>query len=302
MPSGKNWTNFVFINLGFIIYIVIVFYYSQLNEIKKNWPKYRCNPTYMFLADDIQENFIYCVQNVQTNFIGHLLQPLEYVTSSISGLMGGFVTEINSVRGMINKMRTFSSGNTKNIFGIFVNVIVQFQKITIGIKDTFGKLLGILVTIINVVNSLLLTFQSGWNGPPGQMVRTLGSCFDPETPVKLKNGTIKTMKNLDLGDILENGSIVEAVMKIDNKRNVEPLYIIKGEGVNNGDIYVTGSHLVLNSKTNKFCKVENYFKSKLSNKNVDWFSCLITSDHKIQIGKEVFLVWEDHFVKANLQM
>ena len=299
MPSGKNWTNFIFINLGFIIYIVVVFYYAHLNEIKKNWPKYRCNPTYMLLADDIQENFTYCVQNIQTNFIGHLLQPLEYVTSSISGLMGGFVTEINSVRGMINKMRNFSSNNTKNIFGIFMNLIIQFQKITIGIKDTFGKLLGILITILNIVNGLLLTFQSGWNGPPGQMVRTLGSCFHPETPVKLKNGTIKSMKNLDLGDILVNGSIVEAVMKINNKQNTEQLYLIKDQDIN---IYVTGSHLVFNSKKNKFCKVENYFKAKLSNKQVDWFSCLITSDHKIQIGNEIFWDWEDHFIKMELQI
>jgi hypothetical protein len=299
MPSGKNWTNFIFINLGFIIYIIIVFYYSQVNDIKKNWPKYRCNPSYMFLADDIQENFTYCVQNIQTNFIGHLLQPLEYITSSISGLMSGFVTEINSVRGMIDKIRNFSSDNTKNMFGIFINLIIQFQKITIGIKDTFGKLLGILITVINIVNGLLLSFESGWNGPPGQMVRTLGKCFDPETHVKLKNGTIKEMKNLDLGDILENGSIVESVMKIDNKRNVVPLYIIKDQGL---DIYVTGSHLVFNSKTNQFCKVENYFKAKLSNKKVDWFSCLITSDHKIQIGNEIFWDWEDHFVKEKLQL
>jgi hypothetical protein len=299
MPSGKNWTNFIFINLGFIIYIVIVFYYSQMNNIKKNWPKYRCNPSYMLLADDIQENFIYCVQNVQTNFIGQLLQPLEYVTSSISGLMGGFVTEINSVRGMIDKMRNFSSTNTKSIFGIFVNLIIQFQKITIGIKDSFGKLLGMLITIINIVNGLLMTFQSGWNGPPGQMVRTLGKCFDPETPIKLKNGTVKAMQNLDLGDILENGSIVESVMKIDNKRNVVPLYVIKDQDI---DIYVTGSHLIFNSKTNKFSKVENYSKAKLSNKRVDWFSCLITSDHKIQIGNEVFWDWEDHFIKAELHL
>jgi hypothetical protein len=299
MPTGKNWTNFMFINLGFIIYIIIVFYYAQLNEIKKNWPKYRCNPSYMFLADDVEENFTYCVQNVQTQFIGHLLQPLEYATSSISGLMGGFTTEINAVRGMIDKIRNFSSINTKNIFGIFINLIIQFQKITIGIKDTFGKLVGMLVTILNIVEGLLMTFQSGWNGPPGQMVRTLGSCFDPETPVKLNNGTIKAMKDLDLGDILENGSIVEAVMKIDNKRNVVPLYLIKEE---NTDIYVTGSHLVLNNKTNKFCKVEDYFKAEISDKCVDWFSCLITSDHKIQIGNEIFWDWEDHFIKAGLQM
>jgi len=102
------------------------------------------------------------------------------------------------------------------------------------------------------------------------------------------------MQDLNLGDILENGSVVEAVMKIDNKRNPVPLYLIKGE---ERDIYVTGSHLVFNSKTDEFCQVEDYFKACLSDKSVDWFSCLITSDHKIQIGDEVFWDWEDHFIK-----
>ena len=33
-------------------------------------------------------------------------------------------------------------------------------------------------------------------------------------------------------------------------------------------------------------------------KQTEWFSCLITSDHKIQIGNEVFWDWEDHFIKT----
>ena len=57
------------------------------------------------------------------------------------------------------------------------------------------------------------------------------------------------MKDIDLGDILENGSIVESVMKIDNKHKPIPLYVIKNAGVNKEDIYVTGSHLVLNNDT-----------------------------------------------------
>ena len=105
------------------------------------------------------------------------------------------------------------------------------------------------------------------------------------------------MKELNLGDILENGSIVEAVMKINNKQNVVPLYLIKDE---ERDIYVTGSHLVFNGKINQFCKVEDYYKAEVSEKRVDWFSCLITSDHKIQIGNEVFWDWEDHFIKADM--
>jgi hypothetical protein len=129
------------------------------------------------------------------------------------------------------------------------------------------------------------------------MIRALGKCFYPETSVKLKNGTIKAMKDIDLGDILENGSIVESVMKIDNKQKPISLYVIKGAGVNKEDIYVTGSHLVLNNDTKQFIKTEDYFKAELSDKKTEWFSCLITSDHKIQIGDEMFWDWEDHFIK-----
>jgi hypothetical protein len=154
-----------------------------------------------------------------------------------------------------------------------------------------------MVTLMYVMDGSVKTMGSAWNGPSGQLVRTLGKCFDPETNIKLQNGTIKAMKNIDLGDILENGSVVESVMKIDNLCHPIPLYVIKGEGVNKENIYVTGSHLVFNNVTKQFCKTENYFKSQLSDKRVDYFSCLITNDHKIQIGDQLFWDWEDHFLK-----
>ena len=88
MPSGKNWTNFIYVNLAFAIYVAGVFYYSQLAAIKANWPLYRCNPMYMPLADDVETNFVYCIQNMQSDFMGYLLQPLTFVTSSISSTLG----------------------------------------------------------------------------------------------------------------------------------------------------------------------------------------------------------------------
>jgi hypothetical protein len=107
MPSGKNWMNFLYINLAFVLYIAGVFYYGQIAQIKANWPLYRCNPMYMYLADDIESNFVFCIQNMQTGFMGYLLQPLTYITSSISHMLGGFSDSINSVRGMFDKIRTF---------------------------------------------------------------------------------------------------------------------------------------------------------------------------------------------------
>jgi len=300
MPSGKNWINFIYINLAFALYIIGVFYYSQLAEIKANWPLYRCNPMYMPLADDINENFIFCVQSMQIDFMGYLLQPITFITSAITSMLGEFLGTIQNIRAMFDKIRTFFTSIIESIFGVFLNLIIEFQRIIIGIKDLIGKTIGIMVSLMYTMDGSIKTMHSVWNGPPGQLVRALGKCFYPNTMILLKNGEKKYMKDLDLGDVLSDGSIVETVMKIDNKREPVPFYVIKGGGVNGDDIYVTGSHLVFDKSKNKFIKVEQYSKAVKSDFKTDWFSCLITSNHNIPIGNEVFWDWEDHFVKMKM--
>jgi hypothetical protein len=297
MPSGKNWVNFIYVNLAFALYVGAIFYYSQVAQIKAQWPLYRCNPMYMPLADNMEENFVYCVQSMQTNFMGHLLQPLTFITSSLGGVLGGFVGEINDIRAMFDKIRTFISDTIQSIFGVFLNLVIEFQRITMGIKDLIGKTIGVMVSLMYIMDGSIKTMNSTWNGPPGQLVRTLGKCFHPDTNVQLQNGNIKAMKDIDLGDILEDGAIVESVMKIENTRDRAPLYIIRNGGVRSADIYVTGSHLVYDDAIKKFIKVENYSKAEIAILEADWFSCLITSNHRIKIGQQLFWDWEDHFVK-----
>ena len=279
----------------------MIFYLTYIQDIRSKWPLYRCNPIYMPLSDNIEKDFIYCVQNIQSNFMGYLLQPLTFITKSMSSTLFNFINEINMVRAMFDKIRSFTENIIKTVFGVFLNLVIEFQKIIINLKDLMGKTIGIMVTILYFVDGSVKTMNSTWNGPPGQIVRSLGKCFHPNTKIKLINGNIKFMKDISLGDVLENGSIVESIMSIDNSKNSIPLYVIENTGVNNEDIYVTGSHLVFNKITNNFLCVENYQSAKSQNKIfTDKFSCLITSDHKIKIGKEIFWDWEDHFIKAKL--
>jgi hypothetical protein len=299
MPSGKNWINFLYVNLAFAIYIAGVFYYSQIAEIKANWPLYRCNPMYMFLADDIEQNFTYCIQSMQTNFMGYLLEPLTYITGTLGTMLGGFMIDIQNIRAMFNKIRTFFSSIIQSVFGVFLNLVIEFQRITIGIKDLIGKTIGIMVSLMYVMDGSIKTMNSTWNGPPGQLVRALGKCFHPETKLKLKNGNIKFIKDIILGDILEDGSTVEALMMIDNRKEKLPFYKIKNSLCDGENILVTGSHLVFDLNKQKFIKVEDYSKATLTDIVNDCFSCLITDKHRIKIGNELFWDWEDHFIKID---
>lgn len=297
MPSGKNWFHFLYVNLAFIIYIVGIYYLISVEDIKANWSLYRCNPMYMPLSDNIQEDFTHCVQNMQTNYMGYLLQPLTYLTASITGTLGSFVGEINMVRAMFFKIRSFIANIFQTIFGVFLNMIIEFQKVTISIRDLMGKTIGILTTLMYTLDGSIKTMNSTWKGPPGQMVRALGKCFHPETLVKLRNGCIVPMKDIRLGDILDDGSKVEVTMQIDNKTDESPFYIIKGKGINNSDIYVTGSHIIYDDLIGKYVTVDKCSYAEKTEVVSDWFSCLITDNHKIFVGSQLFWDWEDHSMR-----
>jgi hypothetical protein len=53
-------------------------------------------------------------------------------------------------------------------------MIIEFQKIIIGIRDMVAKLVGVLTAYLYILNGSIMTMQSTWNGPPGQMIQALG--------------------------------------------------------------------------------------------------------------------------------
>uniref|UniRef100_A0A6C0AZM3 Hedgehog protein Hint domain-containing protein n=1 Tax=viral metagenome TaxID=1070528 RepID=A0A6C0AZM3_9ZZZZ len=295
MPKGLDWFNFIYVQIGFIAQIFIMFYFSAISEIKKDWPKYRCNPIFMPLSDNIQKDFTFCIQSMQTNFMGYLLQPINYILNVLSSMGGEFTDSLNLMRTMISSMRSMVTSVFQNIFGVFLNLIIEFQKITIGIKDLVGKIIGIMVTLMYMIDGSVKTMQSTWNGPPGQMVKALGGmCFHPDTRVKLSNGKSIKMSELNLGDCLENNSRIDVIMKVDNKF-YEVYYKLITE--NGQEILVTGTHMIFYEKENKFIEVKNHPDAIKTEECAPWFCSFITDDHKIQIENYLFWDWEDDVIK-----
>lgn len=297
--------------LTLVIFLIFVglfmfnIFVTGMKDIKDNWPEYRCNPTIMPFAShfgvDPTENFTYCIQNMQTGFMGYLLEPVNYSLSLVNSLGGEFTESIQSIRKVLNNVRNFISSIVQSIFGVFLNILIQFQKIIIAMKDMVGKIVGIITVLLYTIDGVMKTMQSAWGSPAGGVMRAL--CFMPNTLVKLKNGKIVQMQDLDLGDVLINDSIVCATMKIknfvgkkdfsDNKNDyeqIESIYRLNG-GVANAPIHVTGSHLV--QHMGKWIPVKDHPDSKHTPLKTKWLSCLITSDHLIPIGSHIFHDWED---------
>jgi len=299
MPTMKNYFNFIYVNLGFLAQITVMMYFKSIIEIKENWPVYRCNPPYWIFSDNISADFTYCVQNTQINLMGYLLEPLNYMVSALGSIGLDFTGALDAVRNMFSFIRDAVSSIIENIFGVFLNITVELQKITISIKDMVGKMIGLIATILYILDGSIKTMNSAWSGPPGQLVKAIGSCFHPETKIKLKNGEVYSMKDLPLGAELEDDAKVFSVMKIANLHKT-PLYKIK-EGINDEDIYVTGEHFIFDTKSKQWKQVKDCSYAFTQNKvEVDWFSCLITTNRQIKIGKHVFWDWEDDEITNKL--
>lgn len=290
MPKGADWLNFIFVNLGFIAQIFAMYYFSAIKEIKENWPLYRCNPAYWPLSDNIEEDFVYCIQNTQMNFMGYLLEPLNYIVSSLGFLGTEFTESLQAVRVVIANIRTFVTSITENILGIFLNIITEFLKITLGIKDLVGKLIGTVVTLLYLIEGSVDAGVSFWDGPIGQSVRAL--CFHPETKVELMDGRVLPMNELLYGDVLLGGSKIDVVFRLHNAAN-EPLYRVQSKTTGEY-VYVTGEHMIYSSAANKFIKVKDHPDSVAQTDiQTEWLYSFLTSDHRIRIGEYEFWDWDD---------
>jgi hypothetical protein len=302
MPRGSDWFNFIYVNMAYLALIFVISIFMRLQEIRKNWPKYRCNPVYMPFADDVGKNFAYCVQNMQANYMGYLLQPIWTTLSSMQSMAIGTMGSLQNFRKMISFVRFSFGGIMGSVMGIFVNLVFEFQKITIAIKDSIAKLSGTVVTFMYMMDGVRMTLGSVWSGPPGQMVRSL--CFHPDTSVTLQGGEKKAMKDVGLGNVLNNGSRVIGTMCIANE-NEEALYSVSSAALSSvlfqSSVLVTGAHYLLNSATGKYVKVCNHPDARLTSNAPPVFACLITDDHRICIGDHEFWDWDDDAIPDKLR-
>lgn len=291
----------LFILLVFVLLNVFNILSVGIKKVQNDWPLYRCNPIVMPFASvfghDPMTNFVHCIQSMQTNYMDYLLQPLHYNFSVMTSVAETLGTSIDSARAFFNKLRNMITETIQSIFGVFLSILIEFQKVTINIKDIFGKVVGVLATIIHTLSGSIMTMESTWAGPPGKMVRSL--CFEPNTMLKTEDGNV-AMCDVKIGAKLKNNTYVQAVMKINNVdsegNQIESIYKMS-DGENKEPIYVSGSHLVYDPTIKEYVQVKNLRGAKpsaMTQRVCKELSCLITSNHTIPIGEWLFHDWEDN--------
>jgi hypothetical protein len=293
---------------------------ANKQDVEENWVKYRCNPLYMPFAGIIQkevttaENFQYCTTSFAKDIFDVLLEPVHLLFKTLSGLLQVVVKDMNKFRGMAGGLQTFVGSFTADMFGKIGNTFGVLINLLSKIRDLSSRLMGsavyeviIMSTGVNFILSLFSFLQTllrslvgiifgmaiilMFTFPPllaffipiGAALGITYSCFHPETMMRKDDGTIVQLHQINVGDVLQGGSKVTAVMRF--KADDIPLYTYN-------NVIVAGNHLVLEDGEWVYVKDARRTFMYVGEQPAE-IICLNTSDHRIIIHNTIFSDYEE---------
>jgi hypothetical protein len=152
----------LFVLITFIVIFVVLFSYAYSNAaaLKANWDENRCKPTVLPFAGFIMQptdmtiheyttmNFNYCMQENAKEVSGPALEPLSFITNSLSKLSSEMIDGLNALRAMSSKVRDSIGSIFTEVYQRLVNFLIPLQLIIIKTKDSFAKLQGVMVASV----------------------------------------------------------------------------------------------------------------------------------------------------------
>lgn len=147
----------------FVIFFSIVLYFSLLNNIqpiKNDWVKNRCNPNVIPFAGIINapegtskidytvQNFNNCINNISKLVTDQSIQPLYYIITLSATIANTFNGAFSSLKIFFDNFRNNISNFTSTINNQAFNFTPPFIQLTILIKDTVNKIKGVFASLI----------------------------------------------------------------------------------------------------------------------------------------------------------
>ena len=284
---------------------------SDMQELRDNWVKYRCYPTYMPFAEQINpdvstaENFSYCMNMFGKAVLDAALDPIYSLFAVILDIVKDLQGSTGVVRTILVKISNVILSVVQGVFGKLLNTMGELLRLLSRLRDITARVTGstwylsliatsmvdFLMSIVNFTLSLVkglviaafaISLILALFYPPilafsitmGAMIGvSYNSCFDPATPVTLKSGRTIPISDVVPGDILESGDRVEGLFLIERAPDVQ-MYSVDG-------VVVSGYHKIYHEG-----ECMHVWKCPLATPietNITHLICLITDTHRIPL-------------------
>lgn len=279
MNSGL--TTFLII-FGFISIYLTIAVISNINDVKNNWDKYKCNPIYTPFSRYFSDEDPTLVKNKCDSVGGSaildtLLIPIKDMQKKTLALGEDLIESSQETQTNQKETKETTGSITSSIFNKFNDISIAVQKGILTVKDMISRIIGLfglVIYVFQVLGNSLLSIIS--------MVDDATSlCFDEDTIIPLQNSLTKKIKDIKPNDILADGSRVTSIFTLKNKYH----YLYK---INN--IYVTGKHSI--KYNDKWIYIHKHPNAILTSKIPKQLYCLNTTSKKIKINDILFGDWD----------
>ena len=230
----------------------------------------------------IIENVMYRINNV--------LIQLQVLTIKIKKVLGK--SQAVMTTGLYTIMASYLA--MKSFFGAMLEIIIVFLSVLAAIIFAAWWFIGTWpfaagATAVFLTIAIPTGIIAGWLGHILELTTSnipnapSRGCFDENTEVEMKNGNLKKIIDIELGDILKDNSIVTGLFKI--KRGNKKIY-------NLNDVIVTGCHDIYYHDT--WISVEDHpEKREIMDYSKQFVYCLNTSSKEIILNNMRFADWDE---------
>jgi hypothetical protein len=137
---------------------------ADVEEVKKNWPKYRCRPNIMPFAGvygyNTGENFNFCLMNMFSAEMGTALGPVFVILGSIVSTLATLLEVVNSIRVQFATMMGGINTLFQNFADRFKSLLAAVQMTGYRMKLIMGRLYGAFFAMIYMTIAGMTTLQN----------------------------------------------------------------------------------------------------------------------------------------------
>jgi len=253
------------------------------------------------LANIIEESI-----NAVRNMFNKIRTQIQSVTQEIMGRLGNMMVPLQqiiiSMRDMMGKIQGIMTASLYTLFGTYYTLqslfgaIAQFVvAILIGLAAIIlvlwmapftwalaASLTSVFIAIAIPMTMILVFMMEYLHVSPSIQIPTI-QCFDENTLLKMVNGDLKKISNIQVGDKLYGGDEVTTIFKVDASRS---------QMYNLCDIIVSGTHMV--QWNCKWCRVSDHpLSRKIAFYDKPYLYCLNTITKRITVDDFIFSDWDE---------
>ena len=158
-----------------IIFFIVTSYFYVMNHIKPilaNWDSEKCSPTVIPFAGMINKdpkmsvfeftskNFTGCIQTILKTISSDAFAPIYYIMKVFTDQFKNFLTSIETVRNLFNKIRNTIKTFSSEVMERLLNITMPIMKFMIVMKDMMGKINGTLTATTYTLIGAYLSMES----------------------------------------------------------------------------------------------------------------------------------------------